>query len=319
MENPFEFYSEIQFKKRFRFRKEVVRDILLPMVHVREPMTNRGLPVPTLIGLLLTLRFYASGSFQIVCGDLKGLSQSTVSRVVTRITRRLAAHSRTYITFPLNEDIPEMQRQFSTIANFPNVTGCVDCTHITIKSPGGDVAELFRNRKRYFSINVQATSGPNLQILDIVSRYPGSYHDSYIFQRSSLKGKFQRRELPGYLLGDAGYPCLPYLLTPFRQVRTPGERRYNQAHIQTRNTVERLFGVLKRRFPCLSRGLATKISTSCYIIVACAILHNISITYRDIIDEPLQIDDDVPEIIFREGNLGLGNVMRNHIVHNYFD
>lgn len=52
MENPFEFYSEIQFKKRFRFRKEVVRDILLPMVHVREPMTNRGLPVPTLIGLL---------------------------------------------------------------------------------------------------------------------------------------------------------------------------------------------------------------------------------------------------------------------------
>lgn len=66
MENPMEVYHETQFKMRFRFSKDVVRNILLPMVQIPEPITNRGLPVPILTGLLLTLRFYASGSFQVL-------------------------------------------------------------------------------------------------------------------------------------------------------------------------------------------------------------------------------------------------------------
>ncbi|KAH7961883.1 hypothetical protein HPB52_013099 [Rhipicephalus sanguineus] len=45
--------------------------------------------------------------------------------------------------------------EFYRIANFPGVTGCIDCTHVKIKSPGGDDAEVFRCRKGYFSINVQ--------------------------------------------------------------------------------------------------------------------------------------------------------------------
>lgn len=157
---------------------------------------------------------------------------------------------------------------------------------------------------------MQAVSGPNLEIYDIVARYPGSYHDSHIFNRSSVKGKFQRRELPGYLLGDAGYPCLPYLLTPFRQTRTPGEIRYNRAQIRTRNTVERLFGVLKRIFSCLARGLGNKTPTSCSIIVACAVLHNIAITYqRDIVEDIEEFNDNInmPVMPFPVVNRILGN------------
>lgn len=40
---------------------------------------------------------------------------------------------------------------------------------------GGDYAELFRNHKGYFSINVQAVC------------WPGSTHDSTIFNNSRLK------------------------------------------------------------------------------------------------------------------------------------
>ncbi|KAJ9586179.1 hypothetical protein L9F63_016111 [Diploptera punctata] len=54
----------------------------------------------------------------------------------------------------------------------------MDCTHIRIRSPGGDDAERFRNRKGYFSLNVQ-----------------GLYGDSV-------------------LLVDAGYPCRSYLMPP---------------------------------------------------------------------------------------------------------
>ena len=61
--------------------------------------------------------------------------------------------------------------------------GAIDCTHIKIPCPGGENAELFRNRKGYFSINVQAVCGPNLDILNIVARWPGSVHDARIFDR----------------------------------------------------------------------------------------------------------------------------------------
>lgn len=255
-----------------------------------------------------------------MCGDLRGLNQATVSCCIKRFTRRISAHSRNYIKFPHNEEgLQETQNLFKRIANFPNVTGCIDCSHISIINPGGPHAELFRNRKRTFSINVQVIAGPRLEIFDIVARYPGSYHDSHIFDRSSVKGKFERRELPGYLLGDAGYPCLPYLLTPFREVRTPGERNYNRAQIHTRNVVERLFGVLKRLFPCLRHGLGTKVSTSCYIIVACAVLYNIAVAHREIVEEPIQINDEFPEVPFQEVNEGFGNLIRANLVHNYFD
>lgn len=65
MESPMEMFNEDQFKKRYRFTKNAVRDIIFPMVQVQDPITYRGLPVPTMIGLLLTLRFYATGNFQV--------------------------------------------------------------------------------------------------------------------------------------------------------------------------------------------------------------------------------------------------------------
>ena len=50
----------------------------------------------------------------------------------------------------------EIQRGFMNHSGIPGVVGAIECTHIPIQSPGGDMAELFRNRKGFFSINVQA-------------------------------------------------------------------------------------------------------------------------------------------------------------------
>ena len=73
---------------------------------------------------------------------------------------------------------------FWRICAFPSVVGAIDCTHIKIQCPGGENAELFRNRKGYFLINVQAVSGPDLKILNIVARWPGSVHDARIYDNS---------------------------------------------------------------------------------------------------------------------------------------
>lgn len=62
---------------------------------------------------------------------------------------------------------------------------------------------------------------------------------------------------------------------------TESEQLYNESHIRTRNTIERLFGVLKRRFPVLAYGLRLKLQTNLAVIVATTVLHNIAINMNE--------------------------------------
>ena len=83
---------------------------------------------------------------------------------------------------------------------------------------------------------------------------------------SHLCARFEAKEFGrGYLLGDAGYPCKPYSLTPVTSLQTEVQHRYNFACIQSRNAVERMFQVVKRRFPCLCLELRTCMKVYCLI------------------------------------------------------
>ena len=55
-------------------------------------------------------------------------------------------------------------------------------------------------------------------------------------------------EFEGILLGDGGYPCLPYLLTPYSEPGTEAEEAFNGALNSTRARIEMVFGQLKSRF-----------------------------------------------------------------------
>ena len=265
-------YDEEQFRCRYRLTKAGFResqDIIRPEISAHN---DRGKPIPADIQLLLTLRFYATGTFQLACGDLCEISQPSASRIIKRVSEAIARLRNNYITFPEGDILDQIKLDFWRICAFPNVVGAIDCTHIKIPCPGGENAELFRNRKGYFSINVQAVCGPNLDILNIVARWPGSVHDARIFDNSRICAQFERGDIQGILVGDNGYPCRQYLMTPVIDPQTRPQRRYNVAQIRTRNTVERMFGVWKRLFPCLSTTLRAKLQTSLTIIVATAVM-----------------------------------------------
>lgn len=70
-------------------------------------------------------------------------------------------------------------------------------------------------------------------------------------------------------------------MTPLLNRTTPAEKRYNTCHIAARGLVERVFGVWKKRFPCLQNGLRTKLETTLAVIVALAVLYNLGIRLGD--------------------------------------
>lgn len=65
-QNPFEFYNDKEFKRRFRFSKNSVMFGILPLIEEGlARINNRGLPISPIIQLLICLRFYSTASFQV--------------------------------------------------------------------------------------------------------------------------------------------------------------------------------------------------------------------------------------------------------------
>lgn len=157
--------------------------------------------------VLLTLRYYATGSMLVECGDFIGIHKSTASRIVKLVSNEIANLYPQFVRFSNNtNDTNKVKQEFYNISKFPKVIGALDCTHVKIKSTGGDNAETYRNRKNFFSINVQTICDANLKIQDIVARWPGSAHDSTIFNNSAIRGRFERAEMQNSLLvADSGY------------------------------------------------------------------------------------------------------------------
>lgn len=246
--------------------------------------------------LLVALRFYATGSFQLVVGDTFNISKSTVCKTVHRVTAAIASLREKYVKFPetVDEQRHTMQAFYSR-SKMPGIIGAIDCTHIAIQSPGSDNAEIYRNRKGFFSINVQLVCEPTGYITDVVARWPGSVHDSTIFDHSQLRAMLETQQTHGCLVGDGGYACRHYMLTPVNNPNTAAEQAYNSSQILARNCIERTIGILKRRFPALKYGLRLKLSNTLSVIVATVVVHNIAVTLGE--DEPADDDDELQQYV----------------------
>lgn len=191
-----------------------------------------------------------------------------------------------------------------------------------IVSPGGEQAELFRNRKGYFSINVQAVCDADGKFIDFICRWHGSAHDQTILNHSVIKTRFEQGEFGnGLLLGDSGYAVKNYLLTPLRNPLTIQERKYNKNHIKLRHYIESNFGIWKRRFPILYTRMRNKLLNNIRTILATAILHNIAIILNEPEPPPEEIDIDliylqpVPIEILHNHNRSDTRI-RNEIIQN---
>ncbi|XP_063775343.1 putative nuclease HARBI1 [Pseudophryne corroboree] len=205
--------------------------------------------------LLATLHFLASGTFQPTLSQTCVFSQPTLSRCITQVIKAFRKLTTQFIRFPdTDSGWHEIKLGFYNEFQFPNILGAIDCSHVHIRPPQNS-EESFQNQKCFHSMNIQAVCDADMKFTNLFVGFPGSSHDSFILNQSSLFQDFETGNmLGGCLLGDAGYPKKPWLLTPLSTTVAEAQEGYQDTHIAS-------LGV-------------------CGIVNACCILHNICVANR---------------------------------------
>lgn len=228
-------------------------------------------------------------------------------------------------------EVREITQAFARTANFPDVLGAIDGTHIPITAPKEHAAKYI-NRKGFHSILLQAVCNPNLEFIDCFTRGPGCMHDSRMLRKSPLMQKILQNPNDvfygkSHLLGDAAYPLSSWMIVPFRDNGhlTLSQISFNKAHSSTRSTIERAFGLLKGRFRRLKLLDMKKTELIPAVILSCCILHNICLKNEDniqsILEDNVNCDDcdSIDEPIYYNNELDFsGETKRNNIINTYF-
>ncbi|XP_020258378.1 uncharacterized protein LOC109834772 [Asparagus officinalis] len=162
--------------------------------------------------------------------------------------------------------------------------GALDGTHIQLTIPLEDQSR-YRNRKGETSTNALGVCDANLRFSYVLPGWEGSTSDSRVLRDALRRPNDLKLPSNKYFLVDAGYTNGSGFLAPYRGTRyhikswrENGPRNYkelfNQRHSSARNTIERAFGLLKKRWAILRTASFYSIKTQIRIINACCILHN---------------------------------------------
>ncbi|XP_036340840.1 putative nuclease HARBI1 [Rhagoletis pomonella] len=286
--NPLELPDSL-FVKYYRVNKAAFQYLL-------EVLTTHVLPakkqfaVSPIVKLSGVLRFFAEGGYQTGVGKDHDVSvaQSSLSKILTEVLEIFEKHlcPKWIQVAKTAEEKRKIAQALYVRHGFPGVMGCIDGTHVRIIAPTEN-KHLYYNRKGNYSLNVMLLCDHELKVRYVDASHPGASHDSFIWNTSDLRAHFEQDYLRGvtnfWLLGDAGYPLEPWLLTPHR-VPNEGstESRFNEVHSKCRNVIERTNGVLKGRWRCLlgARELHYTPKKAAKIVNVCCAIHNICIHYK---------------------------------------
>ena len=225
-------YDDTELVKRYRLdRAGIIFVTNLVRERLRRP-TLRNKALSPELKVVITLRYLVTGKMQLCIADDLGISQPTISRVISETLEALSDNAvlSQFIRFPVTREETERNKEsFREIAGFPEVIGVIDGTHVRILGPKEHEGE-YVNRKMQHSINVQLAFDANYRIIDVVARWPGSVHDARILSTSGVNTIFENGIVPAgcHLLGDYGYPSKKWLLTPYLRQQLGAQTSYNR-------------------------------------------------------------------------------------------
>jgi hypothetical protein len=312
----------VRFKEFFRVSPptfEVICDMVHSSMITRPPQGLRLLPNRLLSvrrQVAIAIRKLSTGDQFLGVAELFGLSVTSVQRITQKFIKAVCEKGKRLIHWPTGDELAEVKRGFFVRWGFPNCCGAIDGTHFPIQLPHGDMSPDYFDFKKKLSVSLQGVADINLKFLDIITGWPGSVQDSRLLAASRFykdveyyKTKLNTFEyycsdgetvLREYILGDSGYPLLPWLMTPYARDLSEETDDWNYRQSQARMCIERAFGVLKGRWQILNRVLwRIKADRIGPLIYCCCLLHNLMVDRGETLN---------PELVARAHPYGYGSV-----------
>ncbi|XP_062556348.1 putative nuclease HARBI1 [Armigeres subalbatus] len=209
----------------------------------------------------------------------------TVQIITDRVFKAILNLKTRYLCWPEASERRELVAK--TFHELPHCIGYVDGTEIKLAEKPFDDPEAYFSRKHIYSLKVQAVCDYQKKIRHMVLGYPGSVHDSRIFNNCELSTKpseyFSGAE---WLAGDSAYKLTTTVITPYRinatERTTEDRNQFNKTLSKYRIRIEHCFGLMKERFNSLKElKISAKndesIKQACRWILVCAIIQNILI------------------------------------------
>ncbi|KAI8114718.1 Protein ALP1-like [Lucilia cuprina] len=212
METVFPIYSESEFKMHFRISRSLF-DALCSKFEESAIFLNlrkdKRLSAREHLAVFLWFAGHEGTSFRDL-SDRFNISTSTVSIIIDRVCNFLSNMSPDIIKWPNEEQKVTSSTAFKNKCGFSKVIGCIDGTHITIDPPL-NLKNQYIDRKGNVSICMQGICNEKKKFISIFVGYPGSSHDSWIYQNSPIFNRINSYCGDYYLLGDSAYPCSKHL------------------------------------------------------------------------------------------------------------
>ncbi|KAL3829136.1 hypothetical protein ACJIZ3_017938 [Penstemon smallii] len=283
-------------RKTFEYICSLVKDYMMAKTHFS---FINGKPMSLTDQVALALRRLGSGNSLITIGDSFGTHHSTVSQVTWRFVEAIEEKGLHHLQWPSTEqEMTVIKSKFEKIRGLPNCCGAIDTTHIKmLLTSSNQEADTWIDRKGNHSMILQAIVDPDMRFRDIVTGWPGKMSDSSVLLSSNFFKLCQEREklngtkvsisremeLREYIIGDMGFPLLPWLVTPYQGKEISETKvEFNKRLIATHVVAQRALAKLKEDWRMIQGDMwrPDKHRLPRFILVCC-ILHNIVIDMED--------------------------------------
>nr|XP_012466306.1 unnamed protein product [Gossypium raimondii] len=244
-----------------------------------------------------------------VIGSRYYRSIQTVHHYFRVVLRAILKLYRLVIRLPDESTPSEIRNNPRFYPYFKDCIGALDGTHIRASVPLS-MQGRFRSRKGGTRQNVLAAITFDLKFAYVLAGWEGSAHDSRILSDALSRPRGLRIPEGKYYLADAGYGIRIGCITLYRGVRyhlkefaaegpENAKELFNLRHSSLRITVERVFGILKKRFRVLDAEPFWNFQTQVDIVLACCIIHNhiMGVDPSDLINQGLYEESEFDSII----------------------
>lgn len=242
-------YSDADFFRHFRVTRATFQYIFLYLQNndFRSQVTFYGgcEPMSLFEILYINLQYFGNQGSMRLLADKFCRTESTIFNVIGEFCQFIFNKQSDFIKFPTRQNMRSVSAKFLQKANFPGVLSALDGCHIPFH-PKAPNQVPYRNYKKFHSFNLMAAALPDRSFSYVFCGFPGSVHDSTVFQNSSL---FQRLEAQGnqifnpqvyHIIADSAFPLKIWMMTPFKNINghlQPVKKIFNKKLSSTRMVI----------------------------------------------------------------------------------